>query len=777
MSEEKLNLDLIQKLRKQLKHEEEIKAYNKAQEVSINGDLLKSSVSQVKSSEEEAKELEDFQKRFGIETRTQEQIEKEILQGQLDLVEGQDIMDDSKLDEISLAELDQELNADSYNNVPRTTDIHVKYFDDLDDTPDPISKGAKIEKKPIGYPDIPRSSEMIPENLKQEIEMDSISSMGLENGNLNLNKGYKPAENRSLKLDVDLDIQDSNPMTVDTITKVDLGLDLGGEVRQEVERDEITIDDFQNLVEEDQISESKSDKEANLHLGEQRNRYKTILDARGSNNLLNDYYSKDKKAEEPIKIEIEDKEESRQLKEESRQLKEEPKSISIEELIANSSSEKSNKVEELGNKSTSVIEDNIDVSNLDEELEESQLNKEISKEEKKLDLDSILEQAKGLVNERKSNESGQNVQVSSTQIIEPTSKSTSNQEITNLIDRVESEFQDLNTSLFAEDMQLDTMEDAYEKLKEKVNSAQYKLDNKDVNTITDVVSDSVEKILDKNISLEEKSKASQKAKEAKELVEELKQKQGEIPQDLEEILELDFDSIVFEPENSVEFKNKSEELKNEVIPASINFEDIPLTKENEYSPSKTGGMLGDIMEELQLDLPNTEVVEETNDLKEDLMSQLKNIREMALDTEESQINYIKANLKKILSEQNIKLGFVTDRKLLPEVIAEIKKDDNLVVESVLDNNGNIIPDKTLIAFKELDDILLPRRQEYQNFISTLIEKSKELFSTGKTQRIAIRDENHIPILTENELDLVVKEIGIPYEILPNKKTLILKGTV
>ena len=424
-----------------------------------------------------------------------------------------------------------------------------------------------------------------------------------------------------------------------------------------------------------------------------------------------------------------------------------------------------------------MIEDNIDVSNLDEELEESQLNKEISKEEKKLDLDSILEQAKGLVNERKSNESGQNVQVSSTQIIEPTSKSTSNQEITNLIDRVESEFQDLNTSLFAEDMQLDTMEDAYEKLKEKVNSAQYKLDNKDVNTITDVVSDSVEKILDKNTSLEEKSKASQKAKEAKELVEELKQKQGEIPQDLEEILELDFDSIVFEPENSVEFKNKSEELKNEVIPASINFEDIPLTKENEYSPSKTGGMLGDIMEELQLDLPNTEVVEETNDLKEDLMSQLKNIREMALDTEESQINYIKANLKKILSEQNIKLGFVTDRKLLPEVIAEIKKDDNLVVESVLDNNGNIIPDKTLIAFKELDDILLPRRQEYQNFISTLIEKSKELFSTGKTQRIAIRDENHIPILTENELDLVVKEIGIPYEILPNKKTLILKGTV
>lgn len=770
MSEEKLNLDLIQKLRKQLKHEEEIKAYNKAQEVSINGDLLKSSVSQVKSSEEEAKELEDFQKRFGIETRTQEQIEKEILQGQLDLVEGQDIMDDSKLDEISLAELDQELNADSYNNVPRTTDIHVKYFDDLDDTPDPISKGAKIEKKPIGYPDIPRSSEMIPENLKQEIEMDSISSMGLENGNLNLNKGYKPAENRSLKLDVDLDIQDSNPMTVDTITKVDLGLDLGGEVRQEVERDEITIDDFQNLVEEDQISESKSDKEANLHLGEQRNRYKTILDARGSNNLLNDYYAKDKKAEEPIKIEIEDKEESRQLKEE-------PKSISIEELIANSSSEKSNKVEELGNKSTSVIEDNIDVSNLDEELEESQLNKEIPKEEKKLDLGSILEQAKGLVNERKSNESGQNVQVSSTQIIEPTLKSTSNQEITNLIDRVESEFQDLNTSLFAEDMQLDTMEDAYEKLKEKVNSAQYKLDNKDVNTITDVVSDSVEKILDKNTSLEEKSKASQKAKEAKELVEELKQKQGEIPQDLEEILELDFDSIVFEPENSVEFKNKSEELKNEVIPASINFEDIPLTKENEYSPSKTGGMLGDIMEELQLDLPNTEVVEETNDLKEDLMSQLKNIREMALDTEESQINYIKANLKKILSEQNIKLGFVTDRKLLPEVIAEIKKDDNLVVESVLDNNGNIIPDKTLIAFKELDDILLPRRQEYQNFISTLIEKSKELFSTGKTQRIAIRDENHIPILTENELDLVVKEIGIPYEILPNKKTLILKGTV
>lgn len=770
MSEEKLNLDLIQKLRKQLKHEEEIKAYNKAQEVSINGDLLKSSVSQVKSSEEEAKELEDFQKRFGIETRTQEQIEKEILQGQLDLVEGQDIMDDSKLDEISLAELDQELNADSYNNVPRTTDIHVKYFDDLDDTPDPISKGAKIEKKPIGYPDIPRSSEMIPENLKQEIEMDSISSMGLENGNLNLNKGYKPVENRSLKLDVDLDIQDSNPMTVDTITKVDLGLDLGGEVRQEVERDEITIDDFQNLVEEDQISESKSDKEANLHLGEQRNRYKTILDARCSNNLLNDYYAKDKKAEEPIKIEIEDKEESKQLKEE-------PKSISIEELIANSSSEKSNKVEELDNKSTSVIEDNIDVSNLDEELEESQLNKEISKEEKKLDLDSILEQAKGLVNERKSNESGQNVQVSSTQIIEPTPKSTSNQEITNLIDRVESEFQDLNTSLFAEDMQLDTMEDAYEKLKEKVNSAQYKLDNKDVNTITDVVSDSVEKILDKNTSLEEKSKASQKAKEAKELVEELKQKQGEIPQDLEEILELDFDSIVFEPENSVEFKNKSEELKNEVIPASINFEDIPLIKENEYSPSKTGGMLGDIMEELQLDLPNTEVVEETNDLKEDLMSQLKNIREMALDTEESQINYIKANLKKILSEQNIKLGFVTDRKLLPEVIAEIKKDDNLVVESVLDNNGNIIPDKTLIAFKELDDILLPRRQEYQNFISTLIEKSKELFSTGKTQRIAIRDENHIPILTENELDLVVKEIGIPYEILPNKKTLILKGTV
>lgn len=770
MSEEKLNLDLIQKLRKQLKHEEEIKAYNKAQEVSINGDLLKSSVSQVKSSEEEAKELEDFQKRFGIETRTQEQIEKEILQGQLDLVEGQDIMDDSKLDEISLAELDQELNADSYNNVPRTTDIHVKYFDDLDDTPDPISKGTKIEKKPIGYPDIPRSSEMIPENLKQEIEMDSISSMGLENGNLNLNKGYKPAENRSLKLDVDLDIQDSNPMTVDTITKVDLGLDLGGEVRQEVERDEITIDDFQNLVEEDQISESKSDKEANLHLGEQRNRYKTILDARGSNNLLNDYYAKDKKAEEPIKIEIEDKEESKKLKEE-------PKSISIEELIANSSSEKSNKVEELGNKSTSVIEDNIDVSNLDEELEESQLNKEIPKEEKKLDLDSILEQAKGLVNERKSNESSQNASISSTPIIESTPKSTSNQEITNLIDRVESEFQDLNTSLFAEDMQLDTMEDAYEKLKEKVNSAQYKLDNKDVNTITDVVSDSVGKILDKNTSLEEKSKASKKAKEAKELVEELKQKQGEIPQDLEEILELDFDSIVFEPENSVEFKHKSEEIKNEVIPASINFEDIPLTKENEYSPSKTGGMLGDIMEELQLDLPNTEVVEETNDLKEDLMSQLKNIREMALDTEESQINYIKANLKKILSEQNIKLGFITDRKLLPEVIAEIKKDDNLVVESVLDNNGNIIPDKTLIAFKELDDILLPRRQEYQNFISTLIEKSKELFSTGKTQRIAIRDENHIPILTENELDLVVKEIGIPYEILPNKKTLILKGTV
>ena len=113
MSEEKLNLDLIQKLRKQLKHEEEIKAYNKSQEVSINGDLLKSSVSRVKSSEDEAKELEDFQKRFGIETRTQEQIEKEILQGQLDLVEGQTITDDSKLDDISLAELDQELNPDS----------------------------------------------------------------------------------------------------------------------------------------------------------------------------------------------------------------------------------------------------------------------------------------------------------------------------------------------------------------------------------------------------------------------------------------------------------------------------------------------------------------------------------------------------------------------------------------------------------------------------------------------------------------------------------------
>lgn len=770
MSEGKLNLDLIQKLRKQLKHEEEIRAYNKSQEVSINGDLLKSSVSQVKSSEEEAKELEDFQKRFGIETRTQEQIEKEILQGQLDLVEGQEITDDSKLDEISLAELDQELNADSYNNIPRTTDIHVKYFDDLDDTPDPISNGTKIEKKPIGYPDIPRSSEMIPENLKQEIKMDSISSMELENGNLNLNNGYNPVENRSLKLDVDLDIQESNPMTVDTITKVDLGLDLGGEVRQEVERNEITIDDFQNLVEEDQISESKSDKEANLHLGEQRNRYKTILDARGSDNLLNDYYSNEKRVEEPIKLEIQDKEELQQPKEE-------PKSISIEELIAESSSEKSNKVEELDDKSTSVIEGTIDVSNLDEELEESQLNKEIPKEEKKLDLDSILGQAKGLVNERKSNESSQNAPISSTPIIESTPKSTSNQEITNLIDRVGSEFQDLNTSLFAEDMQLDTMEDAYEKLKEKVNSAQYKLDNKDVNTITDVVSDSVGKILDKNTSLEEKNKASQKAKEAKELVEELKQKQGEIPQDLEEILELDFDSIVFEPENSVEFKHKSEEIKNEVIPASINFEDIHLTKESEDSPSKMGGMLGDIMEELQLDLPNTETVEETNDLKEDLMSQLKNIREMALDTEEAQINYIKANLKKILSEQNIKLGFVTDRKLLPEVIDEIKKDNNLVVESVLDNNGNIIPDKTLIAFKELDDILLPRRQEYQNFISTLIEKSKELFSTGRTQRIAIRDENHIPILTENELDLVVKEIGIPYEILPNKKTLILKGTV
>lgn len=763
MSEGKLNLDLIQKLRKQLKHEEEIRAYNKAQEVSINGNLLKSSVSQVKPSEEEAKELEDFQKRFGIETRTQEQIEKEILQGQLDLVEGQEITDDSKLDEISLAELDQELNADSYNNVPRTTDIHVKYFDDLEDTPDPISNGTKIEKKPIGYPDIPRSSEMIPENLKQEIEMDSISSMELENGNLNLNKGYKPVENRSLKLDVDLYIQESNPMTVDTITKVDLGLDLGGEVRQEVERNEITIDDFQNLVEEDQISESNSDREANLHLGEQRNRYKTILDARGSDNLLNDYYSKEKKVEEPIKLEIQDKEE--------------PKSISIEELIAESSSEKSNKVEELDDKSTSVIEGTIDVSNLDEELEESQLNKEIPKEEKKLDLDSILDQAKGLVNERKSNENSQNAPISSIPIIESTSKSTSNQEITNLIDRVESEFQDLSTSLFAEDMQLDTVEDAYEKLKEKVNSAQYKLDNKDVNTITDVVSDSVGKILDKNTSLEEKNKASQKAKEAKELVEELKQKQGEIPQDLEEILELDFDSIVFEPENSVEFKHKSEEIKNEVIPASINFEDIHLTEESENSSSKMGGMLGDIMEELQLDLPNTETVEETNDLKEDLMSQLKNIREMALDTEEAQINYIKANLKKILSEQNIKLGFVTDRKLLPEVIDEIKKDNNLVVESVLDNNGNIIPDKTLIAFKELDDILLPRRQEYQNFISTLIEKSKELFSTGRTQRIAIRDENHIPILTENELDLVVKEIGIPYEILPNKKTLILKGTV
>ena len=199
-----------------------------------------------------------------------------------------------------------------------------------------------------------------------------------------------------------------------------------------------------------------------------------------------------------------------------------------------------------------MIEGTIDVSNLDEELEESQLNKEIPKEEKKLDLDSILEQAKGLVNERKSNESSQNAPISSTPIIESTPKSTSNQEITNLIDRVESEFQDLNTSLFAEDMQLDTMEDAYEKLKEKVNSAQYKLDNKDVNTITDVVSDSVGKILDKNTSLEEKNKASQKAKEAKELVGELKQKQGEIPQDLEEILELDFDSIVFEPENSVE---------------------------------------------------------------------------------------------------------------------------------------------------------------------------------------------------------------------------------
>lgn len=770
MSEGKLNLDLIQKLRKQLKHEEEIRAYNKAQEVSINGDLLKSSVSQVKSSEEEAKELEDFQKRLGIETRTQEQIEKEILQGQLDLVEGQEITDDSKLDEISLAELDRELNADSYNNIPRTTDIHVKYFDDLEDTPDPISNGTTVGKKPIGYPDIPRSSEMVPENLKQEIEMDSISSMSLENSNLNLNKGYKPAENRSLKLDVDLDIQESTPMTVDTITKVDLGLDLGGEVRQEVERNEITIDDFQNLVEEDQISESKSDKEANMHIGEQRNRYKTILDARGSDNLLNDYYSKEKKVEEPIKIEIKDKEEPPQPKEE-------PKSISIEELIAESSSEKSNKVEELDDKSTSVIGGTIDVSNLDEELEESQLNKEMSKEEKKLDLDSILEQTKGLVNERKSNESSKNTPISSTPVIESTPKSTSNQEITNLIDRVESEFQDLNTSLFAEDMQLDTMEDAYEKLKEKVNSAQYKLDNKDVNTITDVVSDSVGKILDKNTSLEEKSKASQKAKEAKELVEELKQRQGEIPQDLEEILELDFDSIVFEPENSVEFKHKSDEIKNEVIPASINFEDINLTKESEDSPSKMGGMLEDIMEELQLDLPDTETVEETNDLKEDLMSQLKNIREMALDTEESQINYIKANLKRILSEQNIKLGFVTDRKLLPEVIDEIKKDNNLVVESVLDNNGNIIPDKTLIAFKELDDILLPRRQEYQNFISTLIEKSKELFSTGRTQRIAIRDENHIPILTENELDLVVKEIGIPYEILPNKKTLILKGMV
>lgn len=770
MSEGKLNLDLIQKLRKQLKHEEEIRAYNKAQEVSINGDLLKSSVSQVKSSEEEAKELEDFQKRLGIETRTQEQIEKEILQGQLDLVEGQEITDDSKLDEISLAELDRELNADSYNNIPRTTDIHVKYFDDLEDTPDPISNGTTVGKKPIGYPDIPRSSEMVPENLKQEIEMDSISSMSLENSNLNLNKGYKPAENRSLKLDVDLDIQESTPMTVDTITKVDLGLDLGGEVRQEVERNEITIDDFQNLVEEDQISESKSDKEANMHIGEQRNRYKTILDARGSDNLLNDYYSKENKVEEPIKIEIKDKEEPPQPKEE-------PKSISIEELIAESSSEKSNKVEELDDKSTSVIGGTIDVSNLDEELEESQLNKEMSKEEKKLDLDSILEQTKGLVNERKSNESSKNTPISSTPVIESTPKSTSNQEITNLIDRVESEFQDLNTSLFAEDMQLDTMEDAYEKLKEKVNSAQYKLDNKDVNTITDVVSDSVGKILDKNTSLEEKSKASQKAKEAKELVEELKQRQGEIPQDLEEILELDFDSIVFEPENSVEFKHKSDEIKNEVIPASINFEDINLTKESEDSPSKMGGMLEDIMEELQLDLPDTETVEETNDLKEDLMSQLKNIRKMALDTEESQINYIKANLKRILSEQNIKLGFVTDRKLLPEVIDEIKKDNNLVVESVLDNNGNIIPDKTLIAFKELDDILLPRRQEYQNFISTLIEKSKELFSTGRTQRIAIRDENHIPILTENELDLVVKEIGIPYEILPNKKTLILKGMV
>lgn len=246
---------------------------------------------------------------------------------------------------------------------------------------------------------------------------------------------------------------------------------------------------------------------------------------------------------------------------------------------------------------------------------------------------------------------------------------------------------------------------------------------------------------------------------------------------MEEILELDFDSIVFEPENTVEFKDKSEELKNEVIPASINFEDIHLTEEGTENHSKMGGMLGDIMEELELDLPTEETTEETSDFKEDLMLQLKNIREMALDTEESQINYIKANLKKILSEQDIKLGFVTDRKLLPEVISEIGKDNNLIIEDVLDNNGNIIPNKTLIAFKELDDVLLLRRKAYQDFINTLIEKSKELFSTGKTQRIAIRDENHIPILTESELEVVVKEIGIPYEILPNKKTLVLKGMI
>lgn len=770
MSEEKLNLDLIQKLRKQLKHEEEIKAYNKSQEVSINGDLLKSSVSRVKSSEDEEKELEDFQKRFGIETRTQEQIEKEILQGQLDLVEGQTITDDSKLDDISLAELDQELNPDSYNDIPRTTDIHVKYFDDLEDVPDPISVGTKVEKNQIGYPDIPRSSDMIPENLKQEIKMDSISSMGLENGNLNLNKGYKPVENRSLKLDVDLDVQDSNPMTLDTITKVDLGLDLGGEVRHEVERDEITIDDFQNLVEEDAISESKSDKDANLHIGEQRSRYKTILEARGSDKLLDEYYTKDETPVEPITLEIE-------IDDEPQKPKEEAKSISIEELLASSSQEKSDKIEEPIQKPTSVIETTIDVSDLDQELEESQINNETLKEDKKLDLDGLLEQAKGLVEERKSDKSRENLEIPSTLNKESTPKSTSNQEITNLIDRVESEFQDLNTSLFAEDMQLDTMEDAYEKLKEKVNSAQYKLDNKDVSTITGVVSDSVDKILDKNTTFEEKSKASQKAKEAKGLVEDLKQKQGDIPQDLEEILELDFDSIVFEPENTVEFKDKSEELKNEVIPASINFEDIHLTEEGTENHSKMGGMLGDIMEELELDLPTEETTEETSDFKEDLMLQLKNIREMALDTEESQINYIKANLKKILSEQDIKLGFVTDRKLLPEVISEIGKDNNLIIEDVLDNNGNIIPNKTLIAFKELDDVLLPRRKAYQDFINTLIEKSKELFSTGKTQRIAIRDENHIPILTESELEVVVKEIGIPYEILPNKKTLVLKGMI